>query len=149
MPINETDPRSNVIFICKTSEKKVMVRLPKRISFAKRKQVSSSVEGQNFTRKPIPWKVKKAQFKQQEESTLRSYLCSDFQQKMPLKNPAKSSERIGPGYLETARGPGSSGRVTQLMWDWDSSREVPRNTRNEEQICPSQVPSGAAKNQKV
>ena len=35
------------------------------------------------------------------------------------------------------------------MWDWDSSIGVPRNTRNEEQIYPSQVPSGAAKNQKA
>ena len=35
------------------------------------------------------------------------------------------------------------------MWDWDSSRRVPQNTRNEEHICPSQVPSGAAKNQKT
>jgi len=26
---------------------------------------------------------------------------------------------------------------------------VPQNTRNEEQICPSQAPSSAAKNQKV
>ena len=35
------------------------------------------------------------------------------------------------------------------MWDGDSLRGVPRNTRNEEQICPFQVPSGAAKNQKA
>ena len=35
------------------------------------------------------------------------------------------------------------------MWDWDSSRGVLRNTRNEEQICHSQVPGGAAKNQKA
>ena len=107
------------------------------------------VEGQKFTRKLIPWKVKKTQFKQQEESTLRSYLCSDFQQKRPFKNPAKSNERTEPGYPEAARGPGSLGNVAQLMWDWDSSREVPWNTRNEEQRCPSQVSSGAAKNQKV
>ena len=52
----------------------------------------ATVEVRNFIRKPIPWKVKKAQFKQQEESTLRPYLCSDFQQKRPLKiqhNPVK------------------------------------------------------------
>ena len=35
------------------------------------------------------------------------------------------------------------------MWDWDSLRRVPRNIRNEEQICLSQVPSGATKNQKT
>ena len=69
--------------------------------------------------------------------------------KRPFKNPAKSSERIGSGYSEAARGLGSSGRAAQLMWDWDRSRGVPRNTRNEEQICPSQVPSGATKNQKA
>ena len=40
-----------------------------------------------------------------------------FPAKRPLKNPAKSNERIGPGYLEAARGPGSSGNATQLMWD--------------------------------
>ena len=28
-------------------------------------------------------------------------------------------------------------------------KRVPRNTRNEEHICPSQAPSGAAKNQKA
>jgi len=50
---------------------------------------------------------------QQEKSTSRPYVCSDFQQKRPLKNPAKSSERIGPGYSEAARGLGSSGRVAQ------------------------------------
>ena len=76
-----------------------------------------TVEGQNFTRKPIPWKVKKTQFKQQEESTLRPYLYSDFQQKRPLKNPTKSNKRTGPGYPEAARGPGSSGNAAQLMWD--------------------------------
>ena len=41
---------------------------------------------------------------QQEESTSRPYVCLDFQQKRPFKNPAKSSERTGPGYLEAARG---------------------------------------------
>ena len=86
---------------------------------------------------------------QQEESTSKPYVCSNFQQKRPFKNLAKSSERIGPGYPEAAKGSGSSGRATQLMWDWDSSRGVPRNTRNEEQICHSQVPSGVAKNQKA
>ena len=40
-----------------------------------------------------------------------------FPAKRPLKNPAKSSERTGSGYLEAARGPGSSGRVAQLKWD--------------------------------
>ena len=35
------------------------------------------------------------------------------------------------------------------MWDWDNLGGVPQNTRNEEQICPSQVPSGVAKNQKA
>ena len=41
-------------------------------------------------------KKKKAQFVQQEESTSRPYICSDFQQKRPLKSPAKSSERTRP-----------------------------------------------------
>ena len=86
---------------------------------------------------------------QQEESTSRLYVSSDFQQKRLFKNPTKSSERTGPGYPEAARGLGSSGRAAQLMWDWDSSRGVTRNTRNEEHICPFQVPSGAAKNQKA
>ena len=40
-----------------------------------------------------------------------------FPAKRPLKNPAKSSERTGPGYPEAARGPGSLGNVAQLMWD--------------------------------
>ena len=44
---------------------------------------------------------------QQEESTSRPYVCSDFQQKRPLKSPAKFSERTGPGSPEAARGPGS------------------------------------------
>ena len=54
---------------------------------------------------------------QQEESTSRPYVCSDFQQKRPFKNPAKFSERTGPGYPEAARGSGSSGHAAQLMWD--------------------------------
>ena len=41
---------------------------------------------------------------QQEESTSRPYVCSDFQKKKAIKNPAKSSERTGPGYPE-ARDP--------------------------------------------
>ena len=69
--------------------------------------------------------------------------------KKTIKNPAKSSERTGPGYPQATKGSGSSGRAAQLEWDWDSSKKVPRNTRNEEQICPSQAPSGAAKNQKA
>ena len=40
-----------------------------------------------------------------------------FPAKRPLKNPAKSSERTGPGYPEAARGSGSSGRAAQLTWD--------------------------------
>ena len=84
---------------------------------------------------------------QQEESTSRPYVCSDFQQKRPLKSPTKSSEKIGLGSPEAARGSGSSECAAQ--WDWDSSKGVPRNTRNEEQICPSQALNGAAKNQKA
>ena len=49
-------------------------------------------------------KIKKAQFVQQEESTSRPYVCSNFQQKSPLKSPAKSSERTRPGSPE-ARDP--------------------------------------------
>ena len=52
---------------------------------------------------------------QQEESTSRPYVCSDFQQKGPLKIPAKSNERIGLGSPEVAKGSGSSGRAAQ--WD--------------------------------
>ena len=37
---------------------------------------------------------------QQEESTSRPYVCSNFQQKRPLKSPAKSSERTRPGSPE-------------------------------------------------
>ena len=84
---------------------------------------------------------------QQEESTSRPYVCSDFQQRGSLKIPAKSSERTGLGSPEVAKGSGSSGRAAQ--WDWDISKGVPRNIRNEEQICPSQAPSGAAKNQRA
>ena len=40
-----------------------------------------------------------------------------FPTKKPLKNPAKSSERIGPRNSEAARGSGSSGRAAQLTWD--------------------------------
>ena len=40
-----------------------------------------------------------------------------FPTKKPLKNPAKSSERIRPRYSEAVRGSGSSGRVAQLTWD--------------------------------
>ena len=35
-----------------------------------------------------------------------------FPAKKTIKNLAKSSERIGPGYPEVARGSGSSGRAT-------------------------------------
>ena len=56
-----------------------------------------------------------AQFKQQEESTLRPNLYSDFQQKRSSKSPAKFSERTGPGYPEAARRPGSSGNAGQLL----------------------------------
>ena len=72
-----------------------------------------------------------------------------YSSKKAIKNPVKSSERTGLGYLEAARGSGSSGRATQLKWDWNSSKGVPQNTRNEKQICPFQAPSGAAKNQKA
>ena len=71
-----------------------------------------------------------------------------FPTKKAIKNLAKFSERTGSGYLEAARGSGSSGCAAQLKWDWDSSKGVPQNTRNGEQICP-QAPSGVAKNQIV
>ena len=58
-------------------------------------------------------------------------------------------ERTRTKSLEDAKGLGSSGRATQLKWDWDNSKGVPRNTRNEGQISPSQAPSDAAKDQKV
>ena len=69
-----------------------------------------------------------------------------FPTKMPLKNPAKSSERTGPRYPDNARGSGSSGHAAQLTWDWDSLKGITWNTRNEEHICLSQAPSDAAKN---
>ena len=37
--------------------------------------------------------------------------------KKTIKNPAKSSERTGLGYLEAARGSGSSRCAAQLKWD--------------------------------
>ena len=40
-----------------------------------------------------------------------------YSSKKAIKNPVKSSERTGLGYLEAARGSGSSGRATQLKWD--------------------------------
>ena len=40
-----------------------------------------------------------------------------FPTKMPLKNPAKFSERTGPGYPEATRGSGSSRCAAQLKWD--------------------------------
>ena len=40
-----------------------------------------------------------------------------FPAKKAIKNLAKSSERIGSGYLEAARGSGSSGRAVKLKWD--------------------------------
>ena len=40
-----------------------------------------------------------------------------FLAKNAIKNLAKSSERIGSGYLEVARGSGSLGRVVKLKWD--------------------------------
>ena len=79
----------------------------------------------------------------------RGLMHVQISSKKAIKNLAKSSERTGQGSLEVTRGSGSSGRAAQLKWDWDSSKGVPRNTRNEEQICPSQAPSGAAKNQKA
>ena len=38
-----------------------------------------------------------------------------FTVKRLLKNPAKFSERTGPGYLEAVRRPGSSGNAGQLL----------------------------------
>ena len=38
-----------------------------------------------------------------------------FPTKRSLKSPAKFSERIGPGYPEAARRPGSSGNAGQLL----------------------------------
>ena len=58
-------------------------------------------------------------------------------------------ERTELGSPEAAKGSGSSGCAAQLKWDWDNSKGVPWNTRNEGQICPSQAPSDAAKNQKA
>ena len=58
-------------------------------------------------------------------------------------------ERTRTKSLEDAKGLGSSGRATQLKWDWDNSKGVPRNTRNKGQISPSQAPSDAAKDQKA
>ena len=40
-----------------------------------------------------------------------------FPAKKAIKNLAKSSERIGLGYPEAARGLGSLGRAVQLKWD--------------------------------
>ena len=57
--------------------------------------------------------------------------------------------RIGPGYLEAARGLGFLRRAAQLGWDWDSSKRAPRNTRKEEQIRPFQSPNDAERNQKA
>ena len=58
-------------------------------------------------------------------------------------------EWIGSRSPEATKGLGSSRHATQLKWDWDNSKRVPRNTRNEGQICPSQAPSDAAKNHKA
>ena len=40
-----------------------------------------------------------------------------FPTKKAIKNLAKSSERTGSGYLEAAKGSGSSGRAAKLNWD--------------------------------
>ena len=58
-------------------------------------------------------------------------------------------ERTGSGYPEATRGSRSSGHAAQLGWDWDNSKRAPRNTRNEEQIRPSQSPNDAERNQKA
>ena len=68
--------------------------------------------------------------------------------RFPAKNVIKKSSKIQwKNRAKIPRGLGSSGRAAQ--WDWDNSKGVLRNTRNEEQICPSQAPNGAAKNQKA
>ena len=69
--------------------------------------------------------------------------------KISKKTFKKSSKIQWKNWAGIPKGSGSSGRVAQLKWDWDNSKGVPRNTRNEEQICPSQAHSGVAKNQKA
>jgi len=77
------------------------------------------------------------------EERKKSPACQDQKIKESLVG------RIGPGYLEAAKGSGSSGHATQLGWDWDSSKRAPRNTRGKGQIRPSQSPSDAERNQKA
>ena len=62
-------------------------------------------------------KSKEGPIQEARRINIKALFMFRFPAKMPLKNPAKSSERTGPGYAEAARGPGSSGNTAQLMWD--------------------------------
>ena len=58
--------------------------------------------------------------KTHEGTGLRAHETKGGKKKaQPIQNQKQreSSERTGPGYLEAARGSGSSGHVTQLKWD--------------------------------
>ena len=68
---------------------------------------------------------------------------------LPRSKKGSPVERIGSRYPEATRGSRSSGHAAQLGWDRDNSKRAPRNTRNEEQIRPSQSPNDAERNQKA
>ena len=62
-------------------------------------------------------KSKKGPIQAARRINIKALFMFRFPAKRPLKYPAKSSERTGPGYPEATRGPGSSGNAAQLMWD--------------------------------
>ena len=85
-----------------------------------------------FHKKAHSMKSKEGPIHAARRINIKALCMFRFLAKRPLKNLEKSSVRTRPGYLEAARCSRFSGRVAQLRWDWDSSKGVPWNTRNEE-----------------
>ena len=68
--------------------------------------------------KERPWALtKEGPIQAARRINIKALYMFRFPAKRPLKNPAKSNERTGPGYPEAARGSGSSGHAAQLTWD--------------------------------
>ena len=98
--------------------------------------------GPKFHKKAYSMKSKEGSIHVARRINIKVLCMFKFLAKKPLKIQWKN-------WVEIPRGSGSLGHVAQLKWDWDSSKGVPRNTRNVKQICHSQAPNCIAKNQKA
>ena len=67
--------------------------------------------------KERPWVLTKEGPIHEAKNQHQGPMYVQISSKKTIKNLAKSSERIGSGYPEIAKGSGSLGRAAQLKWD--------------------------------